>query len=64
VAVRSAGRSAGPAMAPVLERHPARVLITPATATPGSYVTVGGLRVDVVTTRPRLDVRVSHAGGR
>nr|MDQ3570465.1 ComEC/Rec2 family competence protein [Actinomycetota bacterium] len=63
VAVRSAGRSAGPAMAPVLERHPARVLITPATSTPGTKVTVGGLRVDVVTTRPRLDVRVSPADG-
>ncbi|MDP8976567.1 MAG: ComEC/Rec2 family competence protein [Actinomycetota bacterium] len=61
VAVRSPGRSAGPALAPVLDRHPARVLLTPATATPGSSLTAGGLRVDVVSVRPRLDVRVSPA---
>ena len=59
VAVRSAARGAGPALAPVLERHPARVVLTPSTATPGSSVTVGGLRVDVVSVKPRLDVRVS-----
>lgn len=58
VAVRTSGRSAGPALAPVLDRHPARVLLTPATATAGSGLTVGGLRVDVVKARPRLDVRV------
>ncbi len=62
VAVRSPGRSAGPALAPVLDRHPARVVLTPATATPGSTVTVGGLRVDVVSVRPRLDVRVNPVG--
>ncbi len=63
VAVRSPARSAGPAMAPVLERHPARMMLTPATATPGGSVTVGGLRVDVVSVRPRLDVRVSPVEG-
>ena len=63
VAVRSPSRSAGPAMAPVLERHPARMMLTPATATPGSSVTVGELRVDVVSVRPRLDVRVRAVEG-
>jgi len=63
VAVRSPARSAGPAMAPVLERHPARMMLTPATAAPGSSVTVGGLRVDVVSARPRLDVRVRAVEG-
>lgn len=63
VAVRSPLRSAGPAMAPVLERHPARVILTPATATRGSSVTVGELRVDVVSVRPRLDVRVRAVEG-
>jgi len=59
VAVRSPGRSAGPALAPVLERHPTQLVLTPATANAGGTVTVGGLRVDVVTVRPRMDVRVS-----
>jgi competence protein ComEC len=59
VAVRSPGRTAGPALDPVLDRHPARVVLTPATATVGSSLTAGGLRVDVVSVRPRLDVRVS-----
>jgi len=64
VAVRSAGRGAGPALAPVLDRHPARVVLTPATAAPGTTLTVGGLRVDVVGVRPRLDVRVSPVAER
>jgi competence protein ComEC len=62
VAVRSPGRSVGSALAPVLERHPARLVLTPATAKAGTSVTVGGLRVDVMTAQPRLEVRVSPNG--
>ena len=64
VAVRSASPRAVQAMGPVLERHPARLVLTPATARSGTALTVGGLRVDVVATRPRLDVRVSPSGAR
>ncbi|MDP8991841.1 MAG: hypothetical protein M3N31_02115, partial [Actinomycetota bacterium] len=64
VAVRSASPRAVQALGPVLERHPARLVLTPATARSGTALTVGGLRVEVVATRPRLDVRVSPAGAR
>ena len=46
------------ALAPVLVRHPARLVLRPATATPGDVVRIGRIRLDIVATEPRLEVRV------
>ena len=59
VAVTGAGRGDARSLVPVLERHPARVVLTPDTARPGTEVRAGGLRLEVASARPRLDVRVS-----
>ncbi|MDP9070478.1 MAG: hypothetical protein M3N68_04185, partial [Actinomycetota bacterium] len=55
-----ASRQAGRAMAPVLARHPARLVLTPANAQAGTSLAAGGLRVDVVSARPHLEVRVGR----
>lgn len=46
------------ALQPVLERHPARHVLTPATAQPGDAVVAGRLRIEVLAIEPRLKVRV------
>ncbi|HUP70287.1 MAG TPA: ComEC/Rec2 family competence protein [Acidimicrobiales bacterium] len=46
------------ALEPVLERHPARHVLTAATAAPGDALHVGGLRIEVLAVEPRLEVRV------
>lgn len=46
------------ALQPVLARHPARLVLRPATATPGDEVHVGRLRMAILATKPRLTVRV------
>jgi competence protein ComEC len=58
VALRTATPSGAAGMEPVLRRHPARLVLTPTTARPGSHITVGGLRVEVLRAVPKLDVRV------
>ncbi|HET9442623.1 MAG TPA: ComEC/Rec2 family competence protein [Acidimicrobiales bacterium] len=50
--------SARAALEPVLARHPAGLVLTPAGVTEGTTVTAGRLRVRVVTARPRLVVEV------
>lgn len=53
-------RSARAELAPVLARHPARLLLTADDVVAGATVTAGGLRMLVLSTRPRLVVRVSR----
>lgn len=48
------------AIEPVLERHPARHVLTSATAAPGDALLVGRLRLVVLAVEPRLEVRVTR----
>jgi competence protein ComEC len=58
VVVTSDARSARAALAPVLDRHPARLVLTPADARPGTTVRAGRLVVRVTAVEPRLAVEV------
>ena len=58
VVVTSASSSARAALEPVLARHPARLVLTPAEAVAGTTVTAGRLHVRVVAVSPRLAVEV------
>lgn len=58
VVVTSPSPSALAALEPVLARHPARLVLTPADAVVGTTVTAGRLRVRVAAVRPRLAVEV------
>lgn len=59
VALTSPSRSAKGELDRVLARHPARLVLTTADAVPGATVTVGALRVTVVSVEPRLVVDVA-----
>lgn len=61
VVVTSASDREKAALDPVLARHPARLMVTPATVSAGDSVRLGRLRVDIVATEPSLDVRVRRA---
>ena len=58
VVLTSGSRSARAALAPVLDRHPARLVLAPADARPGTIVTAGRLVVRVTAVEPRLAVEV------
>lgn len=60
VALTSGSRSARGELARVLARHPARLVLTAADAVAGATVSVGGLRVAVVSTDPKLVVQVAR----
>ncbi|MEO6121406.1 MAG: ComEC/Rec2 family competence protein [Acidimicrobiales bacterium] len=60
VVVSTAGRDGVPgSLEPVLARHRPGLVLTAATAEVGTAVAVGGLRVVVTATRPRLAVAVT-----
>jgi competence protein ComEC len=58
VVLTSDSRSARAALAPVLDRHPAGLVLTAANARPGTTVTAGRLVVRVTAVAPRLAVEV------
>ena len=58
VVLTSGSRSAAARLAPVLDRHPAGLLLTPAAARTGTTVRAGRLAVRVTAVSPRLDVEV------
>ena len=60
VALRSDSPRLAASMAPVLDRHPTGLVLSPASAPAGASVTAGSLHVEVVAVRPRLDVRVQR----
>lgn len=64
VALTSPSPSARSALAPVLARHPAALVLTPADAVAGATVRVGLLRLAVVSTDPRLVVEVRRCASR
>lgn len=64
VVLSSASRREEAAIEPVLERHPARHVLTAATAAAGDALVVGRLRIEVLAVRPRLEVRVLRDGDR
>ncbi|HVE45153.1 MAG TPA: ComEC/Rec2 family competence protein [Acidimicrobiales bacterium] len=64
VVLSGASRREEVAIEPVLERHPARHILTSATAAPGDALLVGRLRLVVLAVEPRLEVRVTRLTGR